>query len=115
MMKILYSISAVSFSSLLLDTGADGIPIWLWRAFVSLCLLIIAYFIKKGVADTDKNNDRRDEKIAKLLVITAAHEVMYQIWLEEITSGNPMHPEDGRRKTDRVYKILTQIAENNDK
>src|SRR3982751_4365997 len=102
--------SVFSSVSLLIDSTADGLPVWVWRAFVTICLGIIVFFIKKALDDSKEANaarDRRitdcDEKYSKLLTITAAHEVMYQLWLEDL-SGN-VHPDFGTRKTDQLHRL----------
>lgn len=101
----------MSLSFLLADGNtSDDIPLWLWRAFVSLCILIIAWFLKRDIDAAKDANKSRDTKIEKLIVVTAAHEVMYELWLEEIASGGGHFPH-GTRKTDQLHRMITQIAE----
>ena len=120
-MKFYYLVSTFTVSSLLVDASADGLPLWLWRGFVTGCIAIIIWFIKRSLDDEKEANELRDKKISNcdekytsLVKVTAAHEVMYQIWLEEIVDKDP-HPENGTRKSDRLHRIITQIAEANSK
>lgn len=119
-MKTFYALSSVSVGTLLIDNTADGLPIWLWRAFVTVLIGLIIYLYKQTLDSAKLANVVRDtkitdceEKYTKLLTLCAAHEVMYQVWLEEVTSGNDPHPLDGKRKTDMLHRIITQIAETN--
>ena len=117
-----YYLAGIGFIGLLSDGGPqDGLPIWLWRAVVTTCITIIIWFIKRALDAEKEANELRDKKISNcdekyegLVKITAAHEVMYQIWLEEIADKDP-HPENGTRKSDRLHRIILQIAEANKK
>lgn len=120
-MKFYYLVTTFTFGSLLVDASADGLPLWLWRAFVTGCIGIIIWFIKRSLDAEKEANNLRDKKLTHcdenytaLVKITAAHEVMYQIWLEEIVDSDP-HPQNGTRKSDRLHRIITQIAEANSK
>lgn len=112
-----YYIAGIGFASLLVDNSADGLPIWLWRGSVSILIGIIIWFIKRALDAEKEANDLRDkkltlcdEKYTELVKVTAAHEVMYQIWLEELADSDP-HPIGGTRKTDMLHKLITHIAE----
>lgn len=117
MKPFLIAISTIFSSvSLLIDTSADGLPIWVWRAFVTACIGVIIWFVKRALDDAKEANTGRDkritecdEKYARLLTITAAHEVMYELWLEELASGGG-HPEFGTRKTDQLHRIIQSLA-----
>lgn len=111
-----YIFSTLSLAGLLADNTADGLPIWLWRAFVTILIGVIVWFVKKGIEDEKKANELRDKKITRcdekyetLVKLTASHEVMYQLWLEEL-ANNP-HPIEGTRKTDKIHRLISQIAE----
>lgn len=93
----------------------DGMVIWAFRGFVGLCLAVIAYFLKRMVDDSRAADRERDRKIDALEVnyiemikVTAAHEVMYEFWLENLTNN---HPEDGTRKTDQLHRVIQRLAE----
>lgn len=94
----------------------DGMVIWAFRGFVALCLGIIAYFLKKMVDDSKAADKQRDTDIrdlqksyTEIVKLTAAHEVMYEFWLENIT--NNAHPEEGTRKTDQLHRVIQRLAE----
>lgn len=84
--------------------------LWIFRGFTTLCIAVIAYFLKGMIDDSKKANEKRDDKLDTLTKLTVAHEVMYQYWLETLTDN--FHPEDGRRKTDKIYKVIQSLAEN---
>lgn len=87
------------------------VPVWIWRAFVSILIVIVGYFLKKLLDESKEQNKNRDKKIEDLVKLTAAHEVMYELWIDNLS--DELHPEGGRRKTDKVAHIIQQLAERN--
>jgi hypothetical protein len=112
------SIGGISFLTILQSTDAtDGIPLWLWRAFVSICIAIIGILLKRMLDEAKDENEKRDERLdncdkkyTDLVKITAAHEVMYEYWID--TLAGDIHPDDGRRKTDKLDRVIQSIARN---
>lgn len=96
------------------------VPVWIWRAFVSILIVIVGYFLKKLLDDNKEINDKRDkkieeqnEKISNLIKITTAHEVMYELWIDGL--AGELQPDGGRRKSDRLAYIVKRLAEENQK
>lgn len=94
----------------------DDLVMWAFRGFISLTIAIIAYFLKKMYDDYQKEKEAKERRIAQLegkyeaiLRVTAAHEVMYEYWLESLVD-NP-HPEYGHRKTDKLHDVIKKLAE----
>jgi hypothetical protein len=89
----------------------------LWRAFISLCIAIIGILLKRMLDEAKEENEKRDKhlikhdtEVEKLIKITGAHEVMYEFWLDNLIDESPI-PEGGRRKTDRLARILQKLSE----
>lgn len=109
--------SVFSAASILIDNSADGLPIWVWRAFITALLGLLIWFAKNALDSAKAANvlrDKRisdcDEKYIVLLKMTAAHDVMYEIWLDDLVESEH-HPSNGKRKTDQIHRLITQIAE----
>lgn len=94
----------------------NDLAVWIFRSFVGLSIAVIAYFLKGMIDDNkeeDKKRDKRledcDDNYKDLIKVTAAHEVMYQIWLEDL--ANYTHPVEGNRKTDKIHRLIQSLAE----
>ena len=115
-LEISSKIIPVSGGIAAVTVALDGAPgesetIWIIRGFISLCLAIIAYIVKKMIDDYSKAMIARDAKISDLTKVTAAHDVMYSIWLEQqIGDTEP----EGRRKTDQLRKFIGALSETKD-
>lgn len=85
------------------------ILVWVFRSFIALVIAIIAYFLKGMIDDNKEDNKRRDDDLKLVVKLTGAHEVMYQIWLEDMV--NNTHPESGTRKSDKLHRFVQSLAE----
>jgi phosphate/sulfate permease len=106
----LFGLGPVECCSVNLDL--TDILVWVFRSFIALAIAIIAYFLKGMIDDNKKEDDRRDKQLEFVVKLTTAHEVMYQIWLEDMV--NSAHDlENGTRKTDKVHRLIQSLAETN--
>lgn len=115
--RVLPSYAVVAGTAVMVDGSVDDqAVIWVVRGFITLCIALITFFIKNMYDSYKEETKRRDEKLLNLqakyenlIKITAAHEVMYELWLENLASEN-LHPGDGERKTDQLHRIIERIA-----
>lgn len=73
---------------------------WVIAILVAAC----AYFLKQ-VADDIKETRKT---VASHSIMLAGHNVMYELWLEEIGLGSGEHP--NRRETDKIRAIIAEIT-----
>lgn len=98
----------------------SDILVWIFRSFIALCIATIAYFLKGMMDERKAADDKRDKRLDEcddnykdLIKVTAAHEVMYLIWIEDLANNNI--PANGNRKTDQVRRLIQSLAEDKPK
>lgn len=111
-----YSLAGLAISTLAPEITEAVVPVWIWRAFVSILIIVVGYFLKKLLDDNKEINDKRDKKVedlerrlADMTKLTAAHEVMFELWIENL--ADELQPETGRRKTDKLAFTIQRLLE----
>lgn len=101
--------SFIGFTPTTIGVDISDILIWTFRTIGIAFIGIITYFLKGLIDDNKESNKRRDDKLDLLIKLTAAHEVMYRIWLDEMAEDS--HPETGNRRSDKLYRLIQSVAE----